>query len=446
MSRTTTWFARGATALAIMLLVSGCSRGFFGETKTTPPLPGERVSIMALERSLRPDERLADVPIAVPRPFANEEWPQPGGDAEHAMGHPALGDAPVRAWSVDIGAGSDSDAALLASPVLRDGRILTLDAEGLLTAFDAASGERLWRLVTRSPAEEDAVYSGAITTGEGKVFAATGVGEVIAAALETGQELWRVNAQGPIRGAPTYSDGRVFVTTIDNQALALTAENGERAWAHSGISENAALLGGASPAVKDSVVVVPYSSGEVFALKAETGRVFWVDSLSEVRRANAVTSLADIRGNPVIDDNIVIAMSHSGRISALDFKSGARVWERRIGGTHTPWVAGEFIFVVSNAAEVIALTRRDGRVRWLTQLPQFESPEDREGAIQYAGPVLAGDRLIVASSLGELHAISPYTGDPLGIVDVDDPVFIPPIVAGESLYVLTDKGRLIAYR
>ena len=438
---------RGGVVVLGALLLSACStKGFFGETKQRPPLPGERISIMALERSLRPDERIAELAVALPRPVANPDWPQPGGDADHVMQHPALGDTPAKAWSVDVGAGADSDAALLASPVVRDGRIFTLDAEGVVSAFDAARGARLWRLDTRSPDEEDAVYSGAITTGEGKVFAATGVGQVIAASMESGQELWRVNAQGPIRGAPTYSDGRVFLTTIDNQALALSAETGERLWAHSGISENAALLGGASPAVKDNVVVIPYSSGEIFALKAETGRVFWVDSLSEVRRANAVTSLADIRGNPVIDGKVVIAMSHSGRISALDFKSGTRIWDRRIGGTQTPWVAGAFVFVLSNAAEVIALTRRDGRIRWITQLPQFESPEDREGGIQYAGPVLAGDRLIVASSLGELHTISPYTGEPLGAVDIDDPVFIAPIVAGETIFVLTDKGRLIAYR
>jgi outer membrane protein assembly factor BamB len=437
----------GFAMLVAVLLLSACSSaGFLGETKKQPPLPGTRISIMALERSLRPDEKIAELAVALPRPVVNSDWPQPGGDADHVMQHPALGDVPSKAWSVDIGEGADSDAALLASPIVRDGRIFTLDAAGLLTAFNAGSGERIWRLDTSSPDEEDAVYSGAITTGEGKVFAATGVGQVIAASIDTGKELWRVNAQGPIRGAPTYSDGRIFLTTIDNQALTLSTEAGERLWAHSGISENAALLGGASPAVKDNVVIVPYSSGEIFALKAETGRVFWVDSLSEVRRANAVTSLADIRGHPVIDRDVVIAMSHSGRISALDFKSGARIWDRRIGGTHTPWVAGEFIFILSNAGEVIALTRRDGRVRWITQLPLFESSDDREGAIQYAGPVLAGDRLIVASSLGELRTISPYTGDLLGIVDIDDPVFVSPIVAGGTIYVLTDKGRLIAYR
>lgn len=437
---------RGAVVFVGALAMSACSGGFFGETDSKPPLPGERISIMALERALSPDARIAKLTISLPRPTANVDWPQPGGNAAHVMGHPAFGDAPVQAWSADIGAGADSDAALLASPVIWDGRLFTLDAVGVLTAFDALSGSRHWQLDTRSPDEEDAVYSGAITTGEGKVFVATGVGEVLAASVETGEELWRVSAQGPIRGAPTYANGRLFLTTIDNQALALSTETGERLWSHSGISENAALLGGASPAVRDNVVVVPYSSGEIFALKAETGRVFWVDNLSGVRRLNAVTSLADIRGNPVIDRNVVIAMSHSGRISAIDFKSGTRIWDRRIGGTHTPWVVDDFVFFLSNEAEIIAMTRKDGRIRWLTQLPQFENPKDNEDDIQYAGPILAGDRLIIASSRGELYSISPYTGQELGVVEVDAPVFISPIVAGKMIYVLTDGGRLIAYR
>jgi outer membrane protein assembly factor BamB len=433
-------------AVVVLLTLSACIGGFYGETERKSSLLGERISVMALERALTPDVQLAETVVILPRPVLNADWPQPGGNAEHVMQHPAFGELPKKLWSVDIGAGATNDAALLASPVLRDGRLFTLDSEGTLTAFDANTGARFWRLNTRSPDEDDVVFSGAITTGAGMVFAATGVGQVIAASMETGKELWRVDAPGPIRGAPTYSDGRLFLTTIDNRAVAFSVKSGERLWTHSGISEIAALLGGASPAVRDNVVVVPYSSGEIFALKAETGRVFWMDSLSDVQRTSAISNLADISGNPVIDRDIVIAMSHSGRVTALDFKTGVRVWDRRIGGVNTPWVAGDFVFLLSNAAEVIALTRRDGRIRWLTQLPRFKDPEQREKGIQYTGPVLAGDRLVVSSSLGELRAISPYTGQILGIIDVNAPVFIPPIVAGATIYVLTDKGRLIAYR
>jgi outer membrane protein assembly factor BamB len=433
-------------AVVVLLTLSACIGGFYGETERKSSLLGERISVMALERALTPDVQLAETVVILPRPVLNADWPQPGGNAEHVMQHPAFGELPKKLWSVDIGAGATNDAALLASPVLRDGRLFTLDSEGTLTAFDANTGARFWRLNTRSPDEDDVVFSGAITTGAGMVFAATGVGQVIAASMETGKELWRVDASGPIRGAPTYSDGRLFMTTIDNKALAFSVKSGERLWTHSGILEIAALLGGASPAVRDNVVMIPYSSGEIFALKAETGRVYWTDSLSDVQRTNAISNLADIRGNPVIDRDIVIAMSHSGRVTALDFKTGVRIWDRRIGGINTPWVAGDFVFLLSNASEVIALTRRDGRIRWLTQLPQFKDSEQREKGIQYTGPVLAGDRLIVSSSLGELRAISPYTGQLLGIIDVNAPVFIPPIVAGATIYVLTDKGRLIAYR
>ena len=432
--------------LVLALPLVGCGAGFLGETRSGPSLPGERISVMALGRNLVPDKLLAEMPVELPRPVENTDWPQPGGNARHLVGHPAINDLPIKRWSIDIGTGGNDDVSLLAAPLVAGGKLYTLDAVGLISAFDANTGERIWTADTSAPDEEDVVYSGAITTGGGMVFAATGAGFVIALDAVQGKEKWRVSTSGPIRGAPTYSDGRLFVTTIDNRAIALSASNGKRLWTHSGIAEIASLLGGASPAVRDNVVIVPYSSGEVFALKAETGRTFWVNSLSQIRRANAVASLADIRGSPVIDANLVLAISHSGRLSALDLKSGTRVWERRIAGVHTPWVAGKFIYIVSTNGEVICLIRRDGRIRWLTRLPRFESPEDREGLISYAGPLLAGDRLLVASSLGELHAISPYSGKPLGVVDVGGPIFVPPIIAGRTIYLLTDGALLIAYR
>ena len=215
---------RGLPVL-VLLGLSACSGGFFGEAETKDRLLGERISVMALERDLVPDAQLAETAVILPRPVINADWPQPGGNADHVMQHPAFGDLPKKLWSVDIGAGATDDAALLASPVLRDGRLFTLDSEGTLTAFDANTGNRFWHLNTQSPDENDVVFSGGITTGAGMVFAATGVGQVIAASMETGKELWRVDAPGPIRGAPTYSDGRLFLTTIDNKAAAFSVKS-----------------------------------------------------------------------------------------------------------------------------------------------------------------------------------------------------------------------------
>ena len=79
-------------------------------------------------------------------------------------------------------------------------------------------------------------------------------------------------------------------------------------------------------------------------------------------------------------------------------------------------------------------------------MPVFESPEDKEGIIKYVGPIIVGDRLILASSLGEIYSLSPYKGTILGKVYISGSVYIPPIVAEQTLLVLSDSGVLTAFR
>ncbi len=181
-------------------------------------------------------------------------------------------------------------------------------------------------------------------------------------------------------------------------------------------------------------------------MRAENGRVVWSDNLTAVRRIDAMASLAHIRGSPVIDRGVVYAVSHSGRLVAIDQRSGARIWERGIGGVDMPWVAGEFIFVLSNDNEIFCLTREGGRVRWVQPLPRYENPEKRKDPIRWSGPVLAGDRLIVTGSHGEVMTVSPYSGEPLGSMSVPDGILMPPVVAKGTIYFLTDDADLIAYR
>jgi outer membrane protein assembly factor BamB len=242
------------------------------------------------------------------------------------------------------------------------------------------------------------------------------------------------------------ADGRVFVVTVENQLEALSAEDGHRLWTHAGIPETAGLLGGASPAVEGEVVVVPYTSGELFALRVENGRVLWNDNLATARSLGALSTLADIRGLPVIDRDRVFAVSHSGRMVSIDLRSGDRAWEQEVASQTTPWVAGDYVYVLTDDGILLCMLRQDGRVRWSHELPRFENPEKKRDPIRWTGPVLAGDRLLVLASNGTGEAVSPYTGEPLGKFEFPDGVYVSPAVAQSTLYVVTDEADLIALR
>lgn len=435
-----------ATALAVLLLslsLAGC--GLFEKDKKVP-LPGERIPVLLLDRDLEPDPQIADLDVILPPPEANDSWPQPGGYPNHAMQHLLISEMPARAWAVSIGEGSSTQVRLTAQPVVAEGRIYTLNADGEVRAFDASSGNRIWDAEVVPEDEDDGVIGGGVSYYEGRLFVATGAAEILALDSATGNEIWRRSVSSPLRTGPTVTAGRVFAVSVDNQIHVLASDDGRELWTYAGISESAALLGNGSPAVAGDIVVAPFSSGELVALRIENGRPIWNDSLLAVRRVNAVSSLADIRGNPVIDRGKVFAISHAGRMLAIEQRTGVRIWDKNIGGIETPWSAGDFVFVLTTNEEIVCLSSRDGRIRWIQPLPRYEDPDEKDEQIFWVGPLLASDRLIVGSSSGKLLTMSPYDGSIIGILDVGEPIAVPPVVANGTLYVLTEDGDLIAYR
>ena len=131
---------------------------------------------------------------------------------------------------------------------------------------------------------------------------------------------------------------------------------------------------------------------------------------------------------------------------ALDLRSGLRVWEKKIGGIQSPWLAGDFIYILSSENKLVCMTKADGFIVWITELHKYEDMENQEDLIIWSGPVMAGDRLILTGAHGMTLAISPYTGKLLGRLEMSDPVRIAPIVAGDTIYILTEEADLIALR
>ena len=437
-----------ALGLAALLLLGGCGLlpDWLGAPESDRPLPGQRVSILALDRGLSADPALSKIRVRLPAPYLNPSRAQAGGTSAHSMYHLQIPETLGVRWRSDAGTGAGDDRRVLAQPLVVDGRVYTLDSRSTVTAFAAADGRRLWRNELRLKGEKGGYFGGGLAYEDGRLFVTTGFAMVFALSAQTGEIDWQRHVGGPMRAAPAVSGGRVFATTIDNRTFALAAADGRRLWDHTGIQEVASLLGAASPAVAGSVVVVPYSSGEIYGLLAETGRVLWSDSLTAVNRFDPLANIAHIRGMPVVDRGLVLAIGHAGRMVAIDARRGERAWDVEIGGVQMPWVAGDFVYLLTSDSQVICLTRRDGRVRWASPLPRFEDPDDLDDPINWYGPVLAGDRLILAASSGEAISVSPYTGQLLGRMDLPGRPAVSPVVADGTVYFLTGSAELVAVR
>jgi len=430
----------------VALLVAGCdwAGGLFESKKQ--PLPGERISVLSLDTRLEPDPDLAKIPITLPASTANADWPEPGGNPGHAMGRLELPAKLSRAWQTSVGEGSSRYTRVMAQPIVVNGRVFAMDGAVQVGAWSAADGKRLWQVDLKPEKAQGNGFGGGVAWSKDRLYAATGYGQVFALDPDNGKVIWKADAPGPIHAAPTVAGGRVFAITIDNDLVVLSGEDGKKLWTHNGIPEPAGLLGGASPAVEGEVAVVPYSSGELFGLTVETGRPLWSDNLATTRTVDAVSALADIRGRPVIDHGRVFAASHSGRMVAINLRSGDRAWQQEIGSSHGPWVAGDYVYILAEDNELVCLARNDGKVRWIRPLPRWGDAKKKENPIEWAGPVLGGDRLIVVSSDGKMMSVSAETGEPIDTQSIADAAHVAPAIAGNTLYIVTDDATLAAYR
>ena len=432
--------------IAAAFALAACESLPFLGSKEDPPLPGKRISILVQEQTISPDEGAAAQEVVLPAPTENEAWPQAGGYPNHAMHHILVPENIQRAWARSVGAGNDDADRLIAQPVVAGGRVYTMDTGSVVRAGDARTGEQVWKLDLTPKDDDDGHIGGGLAVDGDTLYAATGVGEVVALNAADGKLVWRRNLSAPMRAAPTVNAGRVFALTLTNKLHALDAQSGATLWNHAGIEETTNLLGGASPAVDSGVVVVPYSSGELVALRIENGQELWSDSLAGQRRTRGTTSLSAIRGRPIIDRGVVYATGFGGVTAAINLRTGRRVWDREIASIESPWIAGDYLFLLSVNAELAALNRADGRVHWVTQLPEWKKPNDHKDRIIWTGPLLVSDRLIVAGSNSEAWSVSPYTGQVLGKVSLPDGVTVGPIAAGNTVYFLSDDAELVAYR
>ena len=425
--------------LALCLVLSGCGTSVgklldFGDKDTV--LPGQRESVLQSTQD-KSDGAITSDPVVIPTAETNPNWMQPGGTASNAMHNLAIGSQPVRAFSVHAGKGSNRDGRLTASPIVAGGRIFVLDTEANVRALSADNGGLAW---TRSLVPEGkkgrGAFGGGLASDGSHVYATSAFGEVLALDASSGAIQWRKSVGSPVRGAPTVSNGRVLFTSVANQVFCLSTSDGSEIWTSQGVGEQASVIASTSPAIQGEAVIVPQTSGDLTAFQVTSGAPLWTDTLSSTDTSSSLANLNDIAARPVIDRGQVFAISHSGSFASFDLGNGQRQWVREFSGVHTPWVAGDYVFVVSLDNKLVAISRKSGGVRWIKDLP----------AGKWAGPVMGNGKLIAVSSEGQLVMVSPQTGEVLSTIDLGGKFYIDPIIASGTIYVLADDGNLIALR
>lgn len=409
-------------------------------------LEGERLDVRGNPLPVESVSRAA--PVSLPPAVTNDSWSHAGGSTRHTITHPALGSSLSVAWSVPIGQGNDRKHRITADPVVANGRVFTLDSRARVSAT-STSGQPLWS-VDLTPATDgsDEGSGGGLAVAGNRLFVTNGFGELTALDVATGARIWTHDFDAGAAAAPMVADGVVYAVTTNATGWALSADSGRVLWQVVGAVAPRSSTGAPSPVTAGPLVVFPFSSGQMVSAVAETGQQAWAASVAGQRLGRASSVLTDLTGGPVFADNRIYAGNYAGQAAAFDATTGAPIWQTAEGAAGPIWLAGGSVFFVSDRNQLLRVDATSGETIWAQDLPYFtrERIRRRKALFVHHGPVLAGGRVLLASDDGVLRQFDPVSGAPLARVELPHGAASNPIVAGRTLFVVTEAGNLIALR
>ena len=428
------------------LISCGSSNFFGGEDVDKDRIKGDRISILKLRKNLVSDPETLQSNIALPQEITNSEWLYPGGSLNNALENLSGPNSLNRSWSLKIGKGSTKMSYLISVPIFADGKIFSLSSDSRIQAFDLQKRKKIWSndlAIKRENKREG--FGGGLSFSNGVIFVSTGFGYLYAFSADKGELLWELNMRIPSRSSPIVFEDLVFVMTHDNQLYAVDKDQGEVMWTHRGILEPATILSSTSVAIDSGLVFVPYSSGEIYAIRPLNGSVIWSDSLSRTGSSTSLSEINSITARPIINDGQLFSVSHAGRMVSIDISTGERIWTIDMSSTETPWLSGDWLFVLTSNSELVCISKRSGKIRWVTQLEQYKNEEKKEDPIQWSGPIMVSSSLLAVSSEGKAIWVSPDDGQILSTDKVSGSSYLPPLIVDNTIYILNDNGDLSAY-
>ncbi len=318
-------------------------------------------------------------------------------------------------------------------PVVAQGAVYGVGARGVVEAFDAGRGKRLWRRDLDTP------LSAALGHNETLLFAGSADGELIALRREDGEVAWRAPLASEAVAVPGASRSHVVAVSGDGTVQAFSADSGVELWRARQSVPALSLRGASTPVIAGDLVLVGTADGRLQALSIHTGEAIWEAVVAVPSGRTDLERMVDVDATPRVADGVVYAAAYQGRVVALALDSGRLLWSRDIGSWAGMALDGENLYVVDDDSRVWALSRRNGATLWR-----------QEGLLHRSitPPAIAGDALVVGDFQGYLHWLSLEDGAFLARYRIGgeeaEPLRVAPRVADGRLYARDVKGRIAA--
>ena len=343
-------------------------------------------------------------------------------------------------------------SSLISQPYFIDDVMYGVDAKGTVFAFDLKAKKHLWFSDITNKSSDQHYLGGGLIYNENKLYVANGSRFLIILDGASGHEVVRKKFPDIIRTKPVMLNNHlILVQTISNQLFAYDTVSTNIVWQHEGMFETLSSNNHISPVVYDGYVIVNYSSGQIFALDANTGAERWGINLSQSNEValpgfEAVT----LSCAPIVDGEYIYIASSTNKLLKLHASTGAIVWTTIASDIQSMAMFGNSLFITNNAKQIAAVSRVSGKIKWVADLGGQDKKKVK-AAFLFPPFLTKKDDISILNILnsdGEIYRFQPDNQEKLSMLPVVVKT-LPNIIyinfsVKDPFYLATDKQIILA--
>jgi len=327
-------------------------------------------------------------------------------------------------WQASVGA-----VSFPMLPAARGGLFVAAGDDGTVLAVDAETGAERWRARVNARIAagvgSDGRYAAVVTRGN----------EVVV--LDAGVEVWRKRVSSAVVTPPLVAGERVFVKGVDRAVHAFDVLDGRRLWTLQRPGDPLTLAQASVLAPFGNTLLVGHGA-RLLGVDPLRGTVQWDVSMASPRGTNEVERLADLLGPPARVGDRICARAFQSAVACADAAQGRLLWSRNTGGVAAVASDEDLVFGADASDRITAWRAATGDIAWTSERFLHRG---------LSGALTVGPTVVFGDIEGFVHFLATVDGRAqLRLATDGSAVVGTPVLAGNTLLVVTRKGALYAFR
>jgi len=312
-------------------------------------------------------------------------------------------------------------------PSIVGDNIYYINSEGELYVFDMETGKSIWKKQTNDE------VSGGLQVGFKKIIYATLSGQVVALDIENGEEIWREQCSSEIL-SPAVSNGTIVaVQATDGSITGLNLDDGKKSWVHQVSVPNLSLRGTSIPLLTQGFIFTGFANGSVSMIYPDSGAVRLEFPVTINEGSTELERMVDVDGKVVVANNVLVAATFQGNITAIDLQQGRPIWQEKISSIRDLSEARARVIAVDEKDIVKAFGLSSGATLWQQEglkLRNVSSP------VSIRGNVMIGD------FEGFVHILNSIDGSFIARKKISKNPIQEIITKGNNAVITDNSGKL----